>query len=66
MHDAVDPGELDPRLAGNALHALADRDAGVGRAGELLAGEDHVPFFVDQHEVGERAADVYANSEFAF
>ena len=62
VHDAVDSGELDPRLAGDALHALADRDSGVGRAGELLAGEDHVPLFVDQHEVGERAADVHADT----
>ena len=62
MHDAVDVRQAHPGLAGDARHALADCHAGIGRAGELLAREDHVPLFVDQHEVGERASDVHADT----
>ena len=35
---------------------------GFGRCGELLAGEDEIAGFVDQHEVGEGAADVHADA----
>ena len=65
VHDAVDVGEFDPRLAGDALHTLADRDAGIGHAGELLAGEDHAPAFVDEHEVREGAPHVNADAAAA-
>ena len=63
VHHAVDAGDLDARVARDALHTLADRDARVGRAGELLAGEDQVTFLVDQHEIGEGATDVHAEPE---
>ena len=61
MHDAVDGRERDVRLAGDAFHTFADRDTRVRRCGELLAGEDEIARFVDQHEVGEGAAYVDAN-----